>query len=319
MVNGFFNPKVSIVIPVYNGSNFLRESIDSAIAQTYNNIEIIVVNDGSDDDGKTDFIARSYGERIKYLTKSNGGTSSALNLGITNMTGDYFCWLSHDDLYMPQNIELQINLLRTLKDKKTIVRTECNVINSEKKVLLENSNYQQNLESYSNRKNSRLYPVVYMQLHGCQLMFHVSVFTEVGFFDETLLVAHDYEFFARSFRNHPSVLIPIVLGSARESPNRQGHRLNALRISEYSKVFSDVINSLSKRDISEMSLSKNDFKLSMKAIFARNGFIDSNNQLHVNLIDLVIVYVRKNGFKKLTAKSFKMMMTKLKHMVAKLC
>jgi cellulose synthase/poly-beta-1,6-N-acetylglucosamine synthase-like glycosyltransferase len=51
-----FNPKVSIIIPVYNGSNYMREAIDSAIAQTYQNTEIIVVNDGSDDEGKTETV-----------------------------------------------------------------------------------------------------------------------------------------------------------------------------------------------------------------------------------------------------------------------
>ncbi len=55
-----FNPKVSIVIPVYNGSNYLREAIDSALAQTYKNIEVIVINDGSNDGGKTDKICKSY-------------------------------------------------------------------------------------------------------------------------------------------------------------------------------------------------------------------------------------------------------------------
>jgi glycosyltransferase involved in cell wall biosynthesis len=294
----YFYPKVTIVIPVYNGANFLNYSIDSAIAQTYKNIEIIVVNDGSEDDGKTDYIAKSYGSRILYLTKSNGGTSSALNLGIANMSGEYFCWLSHDDLYMPENIEMQINKLKTLDNKKTIIRTELNSINPQGKVIIENSSYQQILEAYPKRNNSRLYPVVYMQLHGCQLMFHRSIFDLVGVFDEKLLVAQDYEFFARAFRTNPSVLLPNVLGSARESPNRQGHRLNHIRVIEYSKVFLEVIESLSNSEILEMAPTKNDFKLAMKNIFASNEFIDRDNQFSLNLFNLAIIYVKYNGFKK---------------------
>ncbi len=77
-----FNPNVSIVIPVYNGANFLAEAIDSALMQSYNNIEVIVVNDGSCDDGKTEAIANSYGNRIRYFHKENGGVATALNLGI---------------------------------------------------------------------------------------------------------------------------------------------------------------------------------------------------------------------------------------------
>ena len=65
-------PLISIIIPVYNGSNYLRDAINSALAQTYTNIEIIVVNDGSNDNGETEKIALSYGEKIRYFSKENG-------------------------------------------------------------------------------------------------------------------------------------------------------------------------------------------------------------------------------------------------------
>ena len=103
-------PLVSIIIPVYNGGNYLSEAIDSALNQTYENIEIIVVNDGSQDDLKTEQIALSYGERITYVSKENGGSSSALNVGIRTMKGEYFSWLSHDDLYLPEKIEKQVEV-----------------------------------------------------------------------------------------------------------------------------------------------------------------------------------------------------------------
>ena len=71
--SGSVNPTVSIVIPVYNGANYLRAAIDSALAQTYPDIEIIVVNDGSDDGGETRDVLVSFGSRIRYLEKNNGG------------------------------------------------------------------------------------------------------------------------------------------------------------------------------------------------------------------------------------------------------
>ena len=74
--------KVSIIIPVYNGSNYVKEAIDSALAQTYKNKEIIVVNDGSTDEGATRDIVKSYGDKVTYYEKENGGVSTALNLGI---------------------------------------------------------------------------------------------------------------------------------------------------------------------------------------------------------------------------------------------
>ena len=97
-------PLVSIIIPVYNGADYVAEAIDSALNQTYKNIEIIVVNDGSNDNGKTEKIVLSYGEKIRYFSKENGGVSSALNIGIANMKGEYFSWLSHDDMYLPSKI-----------------------------------------------------------------------------------------------------------------------------------------------------------------------------------------------------------------------
>ena len=89
-------------MPVYNGANYVREAIDSALAQTYDNIEIIVVNDGSSDGGRTEEICLAYGDKIRYFSKPNGGVASALNLAVREMTGEYFSWLSHDDLYYPQ-------------------------------------------------------------------------------------------------------------------------------------------------------------------------------------------------------------------------
>lgn len=116
---------VSIIIPVYNGSNYLAECIDSALAQTYEPIEVIVVNDGSTDEGKTAAIARSYGDRIRYIEQVNGGVSSALNRGIDEMRGDFFSWLSHDDLYAPRKIESQIETIERekLDSSRTIVVT----------------------------------------------------------------------------------------------------------------------------------------------------------------------------------------------------
>ena len=119
--------KVTIMIPVYNGSNYLKEAIESALAQTYKNKEIVVVNDGSTDDGKTKAIAESFGNKIKYYEKENGGVSTALNLGIQKATGDYICWLSHDDLYYPNKVERQMEEIEKYDDN-TILFSDFDLI-----------------------------------------------------------------------------------------------------------------------------------------------------------------------------------------------
>jgi glycosyltransferase involved in cell wall biosynthesis len=101
-------PLVSVIIPVYNGSNYLDIAIQSVLNQDYENIELIVVNDGSNDNGKTRCIALKY-DSLKYFEKKNGGVYSALNFGIERMVGDFFLWLSHDDLLDMKMISSHIN------------------------------------------------------------------------------------------------------------------------------------------------------------------------------------------------------------------
>ncbi len=104
----YFEPLVSILIPVYNGANYLNLAIDSALAQTYGNFEIIVVNDGSDDDDATARVVRGYGDRVRYFEKRNGGVASALNLAIAQAKGQFISWLSHDDLYIPDKLNVRL-------------------------------------------------------------------------------------------------------------------------------------------------------------------------------------------------------------------
>lgn len=105
------NDLISIVIPAFNASNYLAEAIESAMNQTYQNKEIIVVNDGSPDNGATREVAMRYKDHIRYFEKENGGCASALNYGIKVMQGKWFSWLSHDDLYLPEKLEKLITLI----------------------------------------------------------------------------------------------------------------------------------------------------------------------------------------------------------------
>lgn len=184
---------VSIIIPVYNGSNYLAEAIDSALAQTYKNMEIIVVNDGSNDDGATEKIAISYGEKIRYFSKENGGVSSALNYGIQQMRGEWFSWLSHDDLYTPQKVEHSIKALNRcdLREiEKVVVYTDGVLVRSDGSKI---KNFKQYFEE------ERIYlgeEVVYEiacngVLCGCCLLIHKTAFDKIGLFDESLRYSQD--------------------------------------------------------------------------------------------------------------------------------
>ncbi len=101
-------PKVSIVVPVYNGERYIRETLSSILDQTYDNIECIVVNDGSTDN--TFAICNEFADRIHVFTKSNGGQSAALNYGWGKATGKYLSYLSADDLLHKNAIECLVTV-----------------------------------------------------------------------------------------------------------------------------------------------------------------------------------------------------------------
>ncbi len=130
-------PLVSVIMPVYNGAEYLGRAIDSALAQTYPNLEVIVIDDGSDDGGKTAAVISTYGDKVKALHKENGGVSSALNLGISVMNGEYFVWLSHDDVFLPELVEHQMNVMlnNNLDDGNTIVCCQIGLIDADGKAL----------------------------------------------------------------------------------------------------------------------------------------------------------------------------------------
>jgi len=189
-------PKVSIVIPVYNGANYMREAIHSALSQTYPNVEVIVVNDGSTDGGETDRIAKSYGERIRYFAKANGGVSTALNFGIEQMQGDYFSWLSHDDVYAPDKVEKQMEFLKDYP-YDTIVYCGYELINSESvKVGQMNPALIHPIE----KLNVSMFPLLRGLINGNCLLIHKSHFQRVGLFDPALRSTQDYDLWFKMFR-----------------------------------------------------------------------------------------------------------------------
>ena len=187
-----FCPKVSIVIPVYNGANYLNHAIDCALSQSYRNIEVIVVNDGSKDGGETEKIALSYGDKIRYFSKENGGVSSALNYGISQMSGEYFSWLSHDDGYGPDKISSQIEILRRTPgaDERTVAYTWGHYMDRDGEFLKPFPRFLETEKLYSG------IAVVGRILHhrilnGCCMLIPKIVFQEVGTFHEGLRYSQD--------------------------------------------------------------------------------------------------------------------------------
>lgn len=217
-----FNPKVSIVIPVYNGSNYLKEAIDSALMQTYENLEIIVVNDGSNDGGATESIALSYGDKIRYYKKKNGGVSTALNYGISVMTGEYFSWLSHDDLYTPSKISDSVKLISMQENKDRLVACCGSFLIDGNGELLKKSGdtFDENMVYCEDVLYKKI--LKGRMLNGCSLLIPKLAFEEIGLFDETLKYSQDALMWYKMFFGGYSLIFERKENVMRRMHNAQG-------------------------------------------------------------------------------------------------
>lgn len=204
-------PLVSIIIPVYNGSKYLSEAIDSAIGQTYKNIEIIVVNDGSNDNGKTEGIAKSYGDKIRYFSKPNGGVSSALNYAIKMSKGEYISWVSHDDLIYPNKIEAQIEYLKNNKllNKNVILYSDHSLINKDGKLI---EICQKQFDEFGEKSE---YALLHGKINGITMLIPKKAYDDCGLFNETLVAVQDYEMWKRMFKKYEIIHLPLVLSASR--------------------------------------------------------------------------------------------------------
>lgn len=198
-------PKVSIIIPVYNGSNYLKEAIKSALTQTYKNLEILVINDGSRDNGKTAKIAKSFLPRIRYFEKENGGVASALNFGIKKMKGEYFSWLSHDDVYLPDKIAFQMEFMKNCP-RKTVLYSNFELINAKGRHL-------RMFKFKPPPANFIYYLIDEKFINGCTILVPKKALKIAGLFNENLNNVPDYEMWFRlmnkdyEFRHVPKVLV----------------------------------------------------------------------------------------------------------------
>ena len=116
-------PLVSVIVPVYNSTAYLKRCVDAILSQTYSNLEIILIDDGSTDDSLA--LCNEFSKsdsRVKAFHKENGGSSSARNVGIKEASGEYICFCDSDDYYEPDIIE---NLMKVFVEKEDAVVAQC--------------------------------------------------------------------------------------------------------------------------------------------------------------------------------------------------
>ena len=244
------NDLVSVVIPAYNASNYLAEAIDSALAQTYKNIEIIVVNDGSPDEGETREVALSYGEKIRYFEKENGGCASALNFGMRVMRGEWFSWLSHDDLYCPEKIEKMLEAIDANGlSVDTVLVCDTILVNGEGEGIPCPFKQTRGLLSPTQAFNETLNVKTF---NGCGMLIPKTVIDETGDFITEYKHLLDREYWMRmAINEHPYFVIEESLVKSRAHSAQVTVKQSDLLFGEEEKMISeyfDIITENSKDD-----------------------------------------------------------------------
>lgn len=179
------SPKISIVLPTYNGSLFLRKSLNSCLSQTYQNWELIIVNDCSTDE--TLKIANEYAQKDKRIciisNETNKKLPASLNIGFGVATGDYLTWTSDDNYYVPNALEKMSDILNA-KSEIDFVYADKHIIDGKDKIL----------SSVSSNEISDLY-------RGCCIgacfLYRREILNRFGGYDINLFCAEDYEYWMR--------------------------------------------------------------------------------------------------------------------------
>ena len=206
---------VSIVLPTYNRASLLPQALDACLAQTYRNIEVIVVNDGSQDN--TDEVLRKYAlqdSRVRFISKMNEGIPDTVNCGFSEACGKYITWTSDDNYYYPDAIKEMVTFLGSHPDV-AMVYTDCRYINGDG----------DDLGIVEAKEPDSL------QYHcapaGC-LLFRHEVFEKVEPFRREWVRCHDFDFYHRIYEKFKVARLPRVLYAYRAheasmSGNHEAH------------------------------------------------------------------------------------------------
>jgi len=285
------NPKVSIVIPVYNGSNYLSEAIESALGQTYKNIEVIVINDGSNDEGKTDSIAKHYEHKIRYFHKENGGVATALNLGIKEMKGKYFSWLSHDDVYYPNKIEIQLDNMNNEHENV--------IIYSDYEYIDERGNYLDSFKICQISNDRFLYTLLINRyINGCTILIPKTAFDNTGYFNEHLKTTQDYEMWYRLIQdNYIFKHLPQVLVKSRQHSEQESINKKEIQLEETNNTIIWVLKKTPDEKLCGFVKNKAICYLSLSSYFKKQGLVRAAKyskkigKKYINLCNIYYVLV----------------------------
>ena len=227
-------PAVSVIIPVYNGINYLNESVDSVLAQTFTDYEVLVVDDGSTDE--TWDLIQAYEDRVRGIRKPNGGVASALNRGIQEARGRWIAWLSHDDVFLPDKLLKQVEFLKNNPQFKASY-TGFYIIDQLGKIVGEYKPVW-----YPREQATRmLFYSTYM--NGSSMLIERACFDKVGLFNEKLKSTQDIDMWLRMVQHYEIGRVNEPLLKWRTHPTQGSRKLEAQKAEEhatFTRIFRDL-------------------------------------------------------------------------------
>ncbi len=213
-------PLISIIIPAYNAERTIIETIQSVQQQTFQDFEIIVINDGSKDQ-TLDLLHNIKEQRLKVFSYENGGLSTARNRGIVHARGEFIAFLDADDMWTSDKLELQIEALQK--------HPEAAVVYSWTYFLYENENQSYVDTSCFYEGNVYASLLVKNFLHnGSNPLIRKQAIDAVGSFNVTILFCEDWDFYIRLASIYPFVLIPKPQVIYRQTAGSHSSNLNGL-------------------------------------------------------------------------------------------
>lgn len=199
-------PAVTVIIPSYNYANFLTESVESVLGQTFSDFELIIVDDGSTDD--TAEIVKKYlcDPRIHYIYQENRGLSAARNAGIMRARGYYIALLDADDAWLPWKLERQVNVMEEQGPEVALVYCFFEFVDEKSEVLEVVDRPILKDPSFNDLMHTN-----WVLGSGSSVLIRKSVFDRVGYFDEEMKSLEDLNMWLRILHEFDSARVNEVL------------------------------------------------------------------------------------------------------------
>ena len=242
-MNNPYKYKVSVIIPTYNRADLLTMTVDSVLAQTYKNYEIIIVDDGSTDHTKEIIKPYLSKSNIRYIYQENRKQAAARNNGIRNSAGEFISFLDSDDLWRPEKLELQVKVLEE--------HPEVGLVYSNQSLMLDVSSEDQIRYSPGVLKSGDIFKDLLRRKFYCStssLLVRKSVLDDVGSFDESLRNSlEDWELTLRISKKYKTFCVDKPLFR---------RRLHAEVLDNYYEIRIENHQSILKKYLNDSALSK---------------------------------------------------------------